>query len=92
MIDIIGILYDQPADEEAAPIALEGWHVNVTPDVLDDHPQLGDYLVEPSPLRRVWAGDDPLNPVLTVPLRFEDEDMAKLVLDDAGLLPKDEQA
>lgn len=91
MIDIIGRLYDQPADPEAAPIELPGWHVNVTHDVLAEHSQLLPYTVEPSPLRRVWAGDDPAAPVLTVPLRFEDEASANEVLDEAGLLPADDE-
>lgn len=72
-IDIIGALFDAPADPEGEPTLLEGFHVNVTPAVMSAHPDLTAHVVEPSPLRRVWAGDDPANPIETVPLRFTDE-------------------
>lgn len=54
------------------PNLLSGWHANITP--ADLTPELEPYVVTPSRLRRVWAGDDPTNPVLTVALRFADED------------------
>ena len=74
MIDIIGPLYDpHPTDPEGDPVLLPGWHVNVTADYYAEHPELAPFVVEPSPLRRVWAGDDPDNPVVTVPLRFADQ-------------------
>ncbi|URI15917.1 hypothetical protein [Brevundimonas albigilva] len=74
MIDIIGPLYDpHPTDPEGEPTLLPGFHVNVTTDYLAEHPELAAFVVEPSPLRRVWAGDDPDNPIVTVPLRFDDE-------------------
>ena len=77
-IDIIGDLYDpHPTDPEGDPVLLPGWHVNVTADYLADHPELAPFVVEPSSLRRVWAGDDPDNPVVTVPLRFDSEDLAR---------------
>ncbi len=77
MIDIIGPLYEpHPTDPEGEPTLLPGWHVNVTADYFSDHPELAPYVVEPSPLRRVWAGDEPDNPVVTVPLRFNDEEQA----------------
>lgn len=88
MIDIIGILYDQP-DPEVAPFELPGWHVNITPDVMQD--KLKPYLVEPSPLRRVWAGDDPGNPLLTVPLKFESEEQAIEVLTEVKLITNEEE-
>jgi hypothetical protein len=69
--DIIGTLYDPPAEEGGEPGLLAGWHVNITPDALS--PELEPYVVTPSRLRRVWAGDDPEAPVLTVALRFADE-------------------
>jgi len=76
-IDIIGPLYEpHPTDPEAPATLLPGWHVNVTADYFSDHPELAPFVVEPSPLRRVWAGDDPANPVVTVPLRFNDEAQA----------------
>lgn len=78
MIDIIGPLYEpHPTDPEAPATLLPGWHVNVTADYFSDHPELAPFVVEPSPLRRVWAGDDPANPVVTVPLRFNDEEQAR---------------
>lgn len=79
MIDIIGPLYDpHPTDPEAPATLLPGWHVNTTPDYLAEHPELAAFVVEPSPLRRVWAGDDHDNPVMTVPLRFTDKAAARL--------------
>ncbi len=73
MIDIIGIIYDTPTEEEGEPVALTGWHVNTTPEYMAEHPELEPFVVIPSALRRVWAGDDPVNPVSTVALKFADE-------------------
>lgn len=79
MIDIIGFLYDpHPNDPEQPATLLPGWHVNFTIGCLAEHPELASFVVEPSPLRRVWAGDDHVNPVYTVPLRFADEAAARL--------------
>ena len=79
MIDLIGLLYDpHPTDSEGAPVLLSGWHVNVTPEVMAEHPELEPFRVEPSPLRRVWSGDNHDNPVMTMPLRFADEAAARL--------------
>lgn len=64
-IDIIGTLYDD------AGAALSGFHVNITPEGLT--PALEAFRVEPTPYRRVWAGDDAMAPVITVGLRFADE-------------------
>ena len=73
-IDIIGDLYDpHPTDPEGEPVLLAGWHVNVTTDYLAEHPELEPFIVQPSPMRRVWAGDDHTNPAVTVPLHFADE-------------------
>lgn len=68
-LDIIGALYRD--DETQIP----GWHVNTTPEGLAAFPALAPFVVSPDPtrLRRVWAGDDPENPTLTVALRFADE-------------------
>lgn len=84
MIDIIGIIYDAPAEEGGEPVALSGWHVNTTPEYMAEHPELEPFVVTPSHLRRVWAGDDPVNPVSTVALRFVDEAEA---IDVIGLPP-----
>lgn len=74
MIDIIGDLYDQhPADPDGEPVLLPGFHVNVTTDYMAAHPELEEFVVSPSPLRRVWAGDDATNPTVTVPLRFPEK-------------------
>lgn len=74
MIDVIGLLYEpHPSDPEAPATLLPGWYVNVTTDYLSDHPEIAPFVVEPSPLRRVWAGDNPVNPLITVPLRFASE-------------------
>ncbi len=89
--DIIGPLYTtgvygEPdpqtglAIEITPPVALTGWHVNTTPAGLAARPDLTPYVVTPSHLRRVWAGDDAANPTMTVALRFADEAEALAVL------------
>lgn len=72
-IDIIGTLFDPPAIEGGAPVALPGFLVNVTTDLLAERPELEPFVIEVASLRRVWAGDDPADPAVTVPLRFADE-------------------
>ena len=78
MIDIIGTIYepgtyDAEGVEITPPVALNGWHVNTTPEYLAARPELAPFVVTPSHLRRVWAGDDAVNPTQTVALRFADE-------------------
>ena len=73
-LDTIGPIYG--GDETL----LVGWHVNTTPAGLAARPDLAPYVVTPSQLRRVWSGDDPLNPTATVALRFTDEAEAVAVL------------
>lgn len=73
MIDIIGLFFDPPETLEGRPVALPGWHVNVTPDELAARPELEAWMTTPAVFRRVWAGDDPACPAVTVALRFEDE-------------------
>jgi len=82
-LDIIGPIFNTPVVEGGEPLKLPGWHVNTTPSGLAARADLEPFVVspEPSQLRRVWAGDDPLNPVLTVPLRFASETEARAVLD-----------
>jgi hypothetical protein len=70
---MIGEIFPGPLVLGVAPTPLPGWHVNVTPEVVDARPELKAFVVTPSALRRVWSGDDPTNPVLTVALRFENE-------------------
>lgn len=82
MIDIIGALYDPPAQPDERPVRLWGFHVNVTPPLIDARPDLAAKVHQPSALRRVWAGDDPANPVLTVALRFNGETAAREALGD----------
>jgi len=64
-VDAIGPLYNDDGEP------LTGWHVNVTPDMVTA--ELEPFVVTPSRLRRVWAGDDPVEPEITVALRFADE-------------------
>jgi hypothetical protein len=71
--DIIGTLYDPPAIEGGEPVSLPGWHVNVTRRVMIQRPALEAWRVEPETLRRVWAGDDPDDPTVTVALKFDSE-------------------
>ena len=70
-IDVIGALYDPPSEEGGEPILLPSYHVNVTPDEMT--PELEAFVVTPTALRRVWAGDSRWNPTITVALRFADE-------------------
>jgi len=72
-VDIIGAIYDPPAEDGAAPVRRYGWHVNVTPDVLVRNPDLAARVISPETLRQVWAGDDPAAPVETIALRFAGE-------------------
>lgn len=55
------------------PIDGDGWHVNVTRRGLRARPDLEPFVVEPATLLRVWAGDDPGEPNVTVALRFGSE-------------------
>lgn len=71
--DVIGLLHGPTPEDGSEPPALAGWHVNITAEGLAARPDLATYVVEPSLLRRVWAGDDPAAPVVTVALRFADE-------------------
>ncbi len=85
MFDVIGVLirparYDADNEMTHAEVVFPGWHVNVTPRVMEARPDLEPFVVTPSILRRVWAGDDPENPVLTVALRFADEATGRAVL------------
>ena len=79
-LDTIGLMFDPPETEGGEPIPLTGWHVNTTIDGLSARPDLAPFVVTPSRLRRVWAGDDPVNPTETVALRFADEAEANAVL------------
>jgi len=72
MIDTIGLLYEA-GEGGGEPLVLSGWHVNVTPAAITARPELQPFVVTPSVLRRVWAGDDPANPTQTAALRFADE-------------------
>jgi hypothetical protein len=78
-LDIIGTIYE-PSPEGEAPTQLTGWHVNTTVDDLALHPELLPHVVTPTSLRRVWAGDDPMAPIITVALRFADEAEAESIL------------
>lgn len=77
-IDIIGPLFSIDAEEEVT--LLPGWHVNVTRDIVAARPDLEPYAVEPTPLRRVWAGDEDF--AQTACLAFKDEAEAKALLGD----------
>lgn len=84
--DVIGDLYDN-IEGDAPPVKLEGFHVNTTVETLNATPALSPFVVTPEPFRRIWAGDDPVAPVLTVALRFDSEEQALKylpVLPDSG--------
>ena len=59
------------------PLATNGWRVNVTPTVLAVKPSLSAFLSTVTPLRTVWAGDNPAAPVTTIPLKFASEAEAR---------------
>lgn len=82
MIDVIGSLFDPPAEPGGDDVRLWGFHVNITAECLDARPDLAGKVHMPAALRRVWAGDDPAAPVLTVPLRFNGENAAREALGD----------
>ena len=59
-VDIIGVIYEAPTEEAAAPVAIPGWHVNVLADKLPEPLQgfaifpvtpVRVFAVEPEPLR-----------------------------------------
>lgn len=83
-IDLIGDLYRDDATFDAdgnmltPPTKLSSWHVNVTEEEMTE--ALEPFRRDPPMLRRVWAGDDPSEPEITVPLRFADEAEARNVL------------
>ena len=76
-IDVIGDLYRDDAeygpegDVIKAPTKRDGFHVNVTPDEVNEN--RAPFVVNPPVLIRVWSGDDPADPKITVPLRFASE-------------------
>jgi len=82
-LDIIGPLFDAPTADGGEPVELPGWHVNATGEGLALRPDLQTFVITPSRLRRVWAGDDPVTPALTVALRFTDPAQADGVLTDS---------
>lgn len=82
MIDVIGAIYDLPLEPEGDPVRLWGFHVNVTPQVIADHPHLSSAVRLPTKFRRTWAGDDPATPGMTVALRFNGETAAREALGD----------
>ena len=73
LIDRIGLLFEPPTQEGGEPVALAGWHANTTQEVLTARPELEPFVVTPTRLRRVWAGDVATDPVITVALRLADE-------------------
>lgn len=80
--DIIGTLidpgeYDAEGEEITPPVTHDGWHVNILTEGLAERPDLEPYVVTPSRLRRVWAGDDFEAPVMTVALVFPDREAAE---------------
>lgn len=89
-VDVIGRLWGprvipeghQPGDPVPDAAPLWGFHVNVTPDLLEARPELVARVIHPVNLRRVWAGDDPAAPSLTVALRFNGENAAREALGD----------
>ena len=54
-IDVIGTLYDTPVEKDTAPVALDGWHVNVRVVDGEDLEALAPYAVVPTVPRRVWG-------------------------------------
>lgn len=65
--------------EITPPVALTGWHVNITLQGLASRPDLTPFVVVPAQLRREWARL-PGEPQITVALRFADEAEALAML------------
>ncbi len=98
-IDVIGVIYHATGATHAFPMPgggnlivpvmapFAGWHVNTTIESLSERPDLEPFVVTPSALRRVWAGDDATDPSLTVALRFASEAEADAVLNLPVMLP-----
>lgn len=82
-IDLIGTLYEPIVVDETGvpvgdPVAMAGYHVNITDDELTH--EIAPYVVTPTVLSRVFAGDNPFDPKWTIPLRFDDEAQARQIL------------
>lgn len=87
MFDVIGIirrpaLFDGDNVMTHAEVVYPGWRVNTTHAVMASRPDLEHFVINPPVLGRVWAGDDPANPTMTVALRFADEEEAIAVIGD----------
>ena len=54
-VDVIGPLFDPPAQEGGEPVPLPGWHVNLRCADDRDLSACAPFAVTPSPPRRVWA-------------------------------------
>ncbi len=81
--DVIGVLYRDPidpSDPDEVRVPYPGWRVNITVQGLAERPDLAAYVVTPARLRRVWAGDAPTDPDVTVALSFASEVEALAVL------------
>lgn len=88
MIEVatIGILtdpgeetFDENGELEAVispPVTRDGWHVNALPEGLAERPELEPYVVEPTRMRRVFAGRE----ADTVALVFVDEAEAQEII------------
>lgn len=96
-VDLIGVQWTRPTlpdgwapgEPRPEPTPIAGWRVNITPALLSLRPDLEPFVMTP-PVRRVWAGDDPAAPALTVALRFDDESEAREIL--AELWPDEPSA
>lgn len=69
----IPVMKRDPLTGELTDVPAPGVHYNVTEALMAERPELEAYRVTPSPLQRVWAGDPPEAPQVTVPLRFASE-------------------
>lgn len=54
----------------------KGIHYNTTQETVNELPGLEVYVVAPTQLQRVWAGDDPENYTMTVPVIFPNQKTA----------------
>ncbi len=78
---VIGVLYNTPADPDAAPVPVPGWHINTTEAI----PAWGAYVVTPTAPRVTFPAGVP-----THFYAFPDQSTADQALADAGLLPPTE--
>ena len=68
--------FERDADGNLTDTPATGIHYNTTQETLAELPGLDAYVISPARLQRVWAGDDPENYTLTIPVIFPNQKTA----------------